>query len=55
MRLTDVECLHSQGMDMDAYMSRLSALKDDIFKKHAAYARKVSLGLQCVSSVWLWE
>lgn len=29
------------GLDMDAYLSRLSALKDDVFKKHAAYARKV--------------
>lgn len=29
---------------MDAYLSRLSALQDDVFKKHSIYARKVSLG-----------
>ncbi|XP_045120712.1 UDP-glucose:glycoprotein glucosyltransferase 1-like isoform X4 [Portunus trituberculatus] len=29
------------GLDMDAFLSRLSALKEDVFKKHSAYARKV--------------
>lgn len=32
----------SQGLDMEAYQSRLSTLTDDVFKKHSAYARKVS-------------
>lgn len=40
---------------MDAYQSRLSALKDDVFKKHAAYARKVSLGFSVGIVLGCWN
>lgn len=29
------------GLDMDAFQSRLSSLKDEVFKKHSIYSRKV--------------